>query len=59
MKIVRRCSYMMKDDELIMQGLNKTWARIMCKEMNKNNPDRMVFYQMVSDDFQLKVRDKE
>jgi hypothetical protein len=50
---------MIKDDELIMQGLNKTWARIICKEMNKNNPNRLVFYQMVSDDFQLKMRDKE
>lgn len=59
MKIIRRCSYKINDDELIYAGLSEKAAKILCKDLNENNEDRMVFYQWVSDGFILKRKDKE
>lgn len=59
MKIVKRYAYMINNDELIMQDLNKVWGKIMCNYLNEHNDNNLIFYQLVSDEFKLKLRDKE
>ena len=54
MKIVRRCSYMIYPDVLVEVGLTEKRAKIICKELNENNKNRMVFYQVVTANFILK-----
>lgn len=59
MKIIRRCAYKIYDDELIFVGATERIAKLVCNELNKLNEDRMVYYQWVSDNFELKRKDKE
>jgi len=54
MKIVKRCAYMIYEDELVRDDLILEWdAKHWCKHY-KINEDRMVFYQVVSDEYKLK-----
>jgi hypothetical protein len=55
MKIVKRCAYMIYEDELVRDDLILEWdAKHWCKHYNEINDDRMVFYQVVSDEYKLK-----
>lgn len=55
MKIVKRCAYMIYEDELVRDDLILEYdAKHWCKHYNENNTDIMVFYQVVSDKYELK-----
>lgn len=54
MKIIKRCAYKIYSDELITVGVSEKWAKIICKELNKNHEDKKYFFQVVSDNFEIK-----
>ena len=55
MKIVKRCAYMMYEDELIRDDFIIEYdAKHWCRYYNEHNADPMVFYQVVSDKYELK-----
>mgnify|MGYP003295952323 CR=1 FL=1 len=55
MKIVKRCAYMIYADELVRDDFIIEYDAIhWCRYYNRNNEDPMVFYQVVSDNYELK-----
>lgn len=55
MKIVKRCSYMIYEDELVRDDLLEEWeVKAWCHCYNTLNDDPMIFYQIVSDEYELK-----
>ena len=58
MKIVKRCGYKIYPDELIVVGVSEKWAKIICEELNDKYKDKKYFFQVVSDNFEVK-KDKE
>ena len=54
MKIIKRCAYKIYSDELIAVGVSEKCAKIICKELNKNHEDKKYFFQVVSDNFEIK-----
>ena len=58
MKIVKRCGYKIYPDELVVAGVGEKWANIICKALNEEHKDKKYFFQVVSDNFEVK-KDKE
>jgi 5,10-methylene-tetrahydrofolate dehydrogenase/methenyl tetrahydrofolate cyclohydrolase len=56
MKIVKRCNYKIREDELVVVGVSEKYAKIICKELNKKHKDKNYFFQVVSDNFETKKR---
>lgn len=58
MKIIKRCGYKIYPDELVCTGVSEKYANIICKALNEKHKDKKYFFQVVSDNFEVK-RDKE
>ena len=54
MKIVKRCCYKIYPDELVCVGVSEKYANIICKELNKKHKDKKYYFQVVSDNFEVK-----
>jgi hypothetical protein len=56
MKIIKRCNYKIREDELVVAGVSEKYAKIICKELNEKHKDKNYFFQVVSDNFETKKR---
>ena len=56
MKIIKRCNYKIKADELICVNLSEEYAKIICKILNEKHEDGNYFFQVVSDNFETNKR---
>lgn len=56
MKIIKRCNYKIREDELVVAGVSEKYAKIICKELNEKYKDKNYFFQVVSDNFETKKR---
>lgn len=54
MKIIKRCNYKIKVDELICVNLSEKYAKIICKILNEKHKGENYFFQVVSDNFECK-----